>query len=362
MVVRVNHEKLAVALRSQHLVELAEKRIGIVTSAVYSKLLEMMEDRIPRCRKDPSIDDPDSHDEIPEIRLQELSNQIPKEIDLSQGIAKASRREEPEQADSDEEAEVPKKNKGVPVKSKKDSDSEDDTFRPLSPASNKVSPENKNSAPIVVDKRVRMEQTRQHLLLLAGDRRRFVRSVGNAGNNAWTVDFVPLGEALRDDEVDALTWAKFREKGVRLIHVLREKGRLDEKLISTIALMKLTEVRSRLVEMQMAGLVDIQEVPKDAGRVTNRSFFLWYYDGDRVAKLVTDNIYKAMSRSLQRLDVERYRDKEAIETSERTDVNGNLELLSADTGAKLTRFLKKEELLTGLMVKLDKTAAVFREY
>lgn len=357
LTVRVNHEKLAVALRNRHLTELAEGYIGVTTSLVYSTLLSLMEDKIPRCRLDPIIDDPDMVGDYPEISMMTIEANLPKSIDLSQGISKPRKEGKAAKGEfgSDEDVDMDQNNH----KEGEDSDSEADPFRPLTPArSSKVTFEDKKP----VEKRVRQEQVRQHLLLLAADKRKFVRQVGGQGRLTWTVDFEPLGEFLKDHELETVVFAKFQEKGLRLVRVLKEKGRLDEKQISNIALMKKMDVQQLLIEMQMAGFVDIQEVPKDTTRTATKSFFLWYYDEDRVTKLVMDNIYKSMCRSLQRLDVERYRDKEAIETSERTDVNGDMELLSADAAAKLRRFLKKEEFLAGLMAKLDKTAAVFRDY
>lgn len=366
MVVRVNHEKLAVALRNQHLVEVAEHYIGVTTAFVYSKLLALMEDKIPRCRRDPLIDDPDEIEESPIISTIDIMTSLPKSLDMSQGIGKLTDEERGAKvkADADDDVDMARdvgQNGHVPEADLK-SDSEEDDIRPLTPArSNKVTFENKKPE-VLVDKRVRMEQVRQHLLLLSEDKRGFVKKLGGAGRTSWTVNFKELGGVLRDRELDTVIFAKFQEKGIRLARILREKGKLEEKQICNLALMKQKDARTLLVEMQMAGYVDIQEVPKDATRMPTKTFFLWYFDTERVTKLLTDGIYKAMCRSLQRLDVERYRDRMAIETSERTDVNGDLELLTADTAIDLKNYLKKEELLSGLMAKLDKTAAVFRDY
>lgn len=367
LVVRVNHEKLAVALRNQHLVELAENYIGVTTAFVYSKLLALMEDRIPRCRPDPIIDDdpdPDQPKETPIISTIDIMASLPKSLDMSKGIGKPSKDAvggAKVKADSGGDVDMTRdvdENGNIPEVDD-ESDSGEDEFRPLTPArSNKV-----NQRPdVAVDKRVRLEQVKQHLLLLSGDNRGFVKQVGGAGRYSWTVDFEALGEFLKEHELDTIIFAKFQEKGIRLSRILREKGRLEEKQISNLALMKPNDVRTLLVEMQMAGFVDIQEVPKDAQRVATKAFFLWYFDAERVTKLVTDGIYKAMSRALQRLDVERFRDKVALGVLERSDVNGNVELLDKDTKADVNQYLRKEELLLGLMTKLDKTAAVFRDY
>lgn len=363
MVVRLNHEKLAVALRNQHLVELAEGFLGVTTALVYSTVLDILESKTARCRRDPVIDDPDANDELPTLSMIEIMVNLPKSIDMAQGIGKPSKKDEQRakaEDDSDEDGDNAENANGN-AREATDSDSEDDVFRPLTPdKSIKVTFEDKK--PVLVDKRVRMEQIKQHLLLLATDKRKFVTQVGGAGRSSWTVEFEPLGEMLKDHELDAVVFAKFQEKGVRLVRLLREKGKLDEKTICNTALIKQIDVRTLLVEMQMAGFVDLQEVPKDATRTAPRTFFLWYYDTERVTKLVLDGMYKSMSRAMQRLDMERFLEKNSLGYAERTDVDGNLELLNNNTAVTVKKFIRKEEYLSALMAKLDKTAAVFREY
>lgn len=359
MIVRVNHEKLAVALRNHHLVELAEHYIGVTTAYIYAKVLALMEDKIPRCRQDPLIDDPDEILQAPVISTIDIMEGLPKSLDMSEGIAKPPKGENAKKGEEEQDDDVVMTNGGATANGDQESDSDQDVFRPLTPtkAANKVSfAENRVAAP--VDKRTRMEQVKQHLLLLATDKRHFL----TPSRNAWTVEFELFGEHLRDQEVDNVVFAKFQEKGARLVRVLREKGKLDEKQICKFTLIKQGDVRTLLVEMQMAGFVDIQEVPKDATRVPTKTFFLWYYDSERVSKMVIDGIYKAMNCSLQRLDVERFREKDKIDFALRSDIAGDLSKMTTESMKKLKEFYKKEEYLSALTAKLDKTAAVFRDY
>lgn len=359
MIVRVNHEKFAVVLRNQNLVELAEHYVGVTTAYVYSQVLSLMEGKIQSCRQDPLVNDPDSKPEPITVTLNDIVASIPKSLDMTEGIAKPPKVEKVKREGDDSDDDIEMKNVDMTVNGDRESDSDEDVFRPPTPikAANKVSFAEDRAGP-TVDKSTLTHQVKQHLLLLSKDKRRFIRDV----RGAWTVDFEELGKFLREQEVDTVVHAKFQEKGVRLVRLLREQGKLEEKPICKSALIKMGDVRTMLVEMQVAGYLDVQEIPRDATRVPTKTYFLWYHDSERVAKVVTDSIYKAMHRALQRLHVERFREKDKIDFALRSDIAGDLSKMTTETTKKLKEFYRKEEFLSALMAKLDKTAAVFREY
>jgi DNA-directed RNA polymerase III subunit RPC3 len=114
----------------------------------------------------------------------------------------------------------------------------------------------------------------------------------------------------------------------------------------------------------MAGVVDIQEVPRDAGRTTNRTIFLWYFDTERVSAILLDSIYKMMSRCIQRLDVEKRRKHDVLSCTERSDVRDEDPETYLDAGqlAEFREIESKEENLLSHIMKLDDLVGLFRDF
>lgn len=395
LVVRVNYEKCTVALRNQRLVQLANSRIGETTSQIYAELLRLLEESIPRCRLDPNIDELDDLPEGPTVTTTELSNALSKSIKVSWGIGdpthgdgesskakKASKGKgkanmdeaeveaeaSSDENESDEDIEV-NGNGNIDEVDEDSAGDGDDPFeegpRPAKRA--KVTfedtlPRPKSGKP--EDPNMRLYHIKMHLKLLAQDSFKFIRKCGKGGSNEWTVDFEPLVARLRDSEIDSIILENFGQGGHRLVRMLRKLGKLEEKALPNLALMKQKDIRTKMAEMQMAGMVDIQEVPRDASRTTQRTIFLWYFDPDRVSSILLDGVYKAMSRCLQRLEVEKRRASGILSMAERTDVRETSEedVLSEGQLGMLQDIRTKEDKLLGQLGRLDELVGVFRDY
>jgi DNA-directed RNA polymerase III subunit RPC3 len=209
----------------------------------------------------------------------------------------------------------------------------------------------------------RLDQMRQHLLLLAEGKHRFLRHCGTQGRGQWTVDFQLLIDRLRESEMDAVIGQSHGRHGLRLTRILREKGKLDEKTLPLAALMKKSDVQGKMLAMQMAGLVDVQEVPKDNSRLANRTLFFWYFDRERTEAQMLDDLYKAMLRCLQTLDVERHRNRNVLSFVERKDVQGREEeVMTAEHYNEYNKHLEVQEKLLAQLSRLDEMVAVLRDY
>jgi DNA-directed RNA polymerase III subunit RPC3 len=209
----------------------------------------------------------------------------------------------------------------------------------------------------------RISQMRRHLLLLAESKYPFIRHCGMYGRGQWTVDFDRLVSKLRETELDAIIEQSHGRHGLRLTRILREKGKLDEKMLPAAALMKKGDVQGKMLAMQMAGIVDVQEVPKDSSRLANRTLFFWYFDKERAQTQILDDIYKAMLRCLQTLEVERHKERNILSFVERKDVQGKEEeVMTAEHYNKYNTHLEVQNKLLGQVMRLDELVSVLRDY
>lgn len=92
-------------------------------------------------------------------------------------------------------------------------------------------------------------------------------------------------------------------------------------------------------------------------------FFLWFYDADRACSALIGDIYKAMSRALQRTATEREKRKSLLEKWERTDVQANMEeYLTKGEKRELEIWGAREEKLLAAVMRLDRMVLVLRDF
>ncbi|KAK2766193.1 RNA polymerase III subunit C82 [Arachnomyces sp. PD_36] len=333
MVIRINYDKFDVAFRNRRLVKLAEQNISPVTSQVYETLLSRIEHQTPRCR--------DQEELIPEgeeaeqysapIPLQAICEDLDPQLDLVGSIAGGNY------------------TNGTGRRGGQDDDSEDDDEH-----DNGEDDEEGGN---------RIIELQPHLSLLAQEPYVFSTRRLQSGTVTWTVEYRRLARKLRHLELERLIGSRFGGSALRLIRVLLAKGKLDEKRLQEISLMASKDLRQLLSLLEGAGFIDLQEVPRDSQRQPSRTLYLWFYDPDRVRMAVIEDTYKAMSRCLRRIQVERGKLKHFLEKTERSDVKGNEERYLSDAELEvLKQWRDKEALLLGEVSRLDDLVAVLRDY
>lgn len=346
MIIHINYEKCKVVLRNEALEAFAKERIGEMTSLIYAQGLSLLEKKISKCQLDPRFDriteSPDGHT----FTTKELTAVLSSSINPGTGVGKASNDQVDSRAvakrldsrkhklEADDDITLgeghsngePKINGHSNPANLDDDDDDDDPFeervRP-SPVKRPTKVTFDDNLPVPESSDIRenrVELVKKHLMLLATDDAKFLRKTGSNGFGEWTVDFESLIKKLRESEVDALLLENFGTAGHRLARMLRKLGKLDEKTLADSGKLKSKDVRTKLAEMQMAGIIDIQEVPRDSNRTTARTIFLWFFDESRAATMVLEHTFKAMSRILQRLDVERRRAHDVLALTKRSDV------------------------------------------
>ncbi|KAI0484620.1 RNA polymerase III subunit RPC82 [Xylariaceae sp. FL0804] len=373
-VIRLNYEKCIVEIRNQKLADYAEDFIGETTAQVYAALLTALTEKVYRCQPDGS--EPDERAEMGfRVTTLDIFEHLGSSVDVSLGIGTAS-----EDTIDVEIAERISRHAPYVVSSDFQgqehelADIDDIEYDHSGEALRGSSVNGNHSGPPAGPNGHRAEhgaharnerllQMRQHLLLLAESKQQFVRHCGSQGHGEWTVDFGPLMSHLRFVELDTMIEESFGRQGLRLTRILREKGKIDDKTLPTMALMRKPDVHVKMAEMEMAGFLDVQEVPRDNNRAANRTIFLWFFDEQRTLKRVLDNTYKSMVRCYQRLEVERRKKRNVLSVAERRDVQGmEEEKLRGDIYNDYLDFIRIETRLLGQITRLDDLVAVLRDY
>ncbi len=339
--VRVNYDKCNVGLRNQQLVMLAARYIGETTATVYETLLTLLEQKIPRCHDEYNeFEDEEAElKALPSITLFQVVNALDPELDLSAGISLSQDVSNGTTGDNTPDA------------------TDLDGIGGYTNGVNGSASSTPNTA------RDRMKYAEQHLKLLAEDPRKFILRAGGRGGGEWQVNFRQLTNKLVQFEIENTIMARFGSLAIRLVRILCDKGKLDEKAVANIGLLKQKDIRSTFTAMQEAGFVELQEVPKDTARQPSRTIFLWFFDQDRCRRVILTETYKAMARLIQRANVEKEKIQPLLDKAERTDVVGNEDkYLLAKERQILRVWRSTEEKLLTQLGRQDDLVSILRDY
>lgn len=214
-----------------------------------------------------------------------------------------------------------------------------------------------------VEKGERIKMTNQFCDLLASDSLKFLRKVGTKAMGEWHVDYEALSNTLRQFEIEAIVQQKFGDLAPRLLRIVKDKVKIDEKQLSTIALLKQKDIRHVLTSMHKAGALDLQEVPKRLDRQPSMTFFLWCHNPGRAIGSLSQDLCKAICRIYQRLHHELEARKRLLDKAQRTDVrNKEAEYLSRDELQALRQIRLVEERLLAQSARLAESYSILMHY
>ena len=302
LILRINREKCALAMRTEQLVDLAARHLGDSTAQAYRYLLQHFEKILDRCNdelEEPLLDDSsDEEDEpkskarlaldrLPSVTNNQLLREIPNSVDLASGL----------QLDEDSDVNGTSSH-DLPNGHASEHD-EDYQFRLRAEA-----------------KRKRATSLDQHLKILSEDPRGFVKWNGSNGGGEWKVDFRSLSQTLVQHQIETTITSRLNSEHARVFRVLVSKGKLDEKQVSTIAMFRPKDCRQALTCLHEEGLIEVQEVPRDNYRTPKSTIYLYHFNQNRVRLRMLDDIYKTQLRFLQRMKFERASVKEVIDRIE----------------------------------------------
>ncbi|KAL2314377.1 DNA-directed RNA polymerase III subunit rpc3 [Schizosaccharomyces pombe] len=325
--VRINSGKLSVLSKNARLTHWVERRIGKSTSLVYSHVLSMLEPRLF------SIS---NQSPVFTLTTMELTRNFPNDIDVESSIV-------------DKQYSVNSASNELRVMEKLnelDELAEEDNYE-------ESVDENANRKSKVLA---------QHLELLADCSLKFISKIGNRGMGEWAVNFTHLTDMLRAIEYENFIEQKFGERAIRLLRIIKDKGKIEEKQLANIALLRQRDLRTVLQAMAEIGALELQEVPRSSDRAPSKTFFLWFHRPDRAYSLLLDELYHVIARLYMRLRDERAQRAQLIEKAERIDIKGNEEqYLQKFEQAELKKLYSYEEKLLLQASRLDDMVLVFRD-
>jgi DNA-directed RNA polymerase III subunit RPC3 len=338
LVIRVNPEKIAVAMRTEQLVHLVQQRLGPVTGCVYQTMLRMLEAKTPRCWEewpDPPVPGGEPSSEIDVdprflVTARDVATKLSRdrELDIFEGL-------DP--------------NAAAQITHKGHVNRTNIWTQPTDPL--KLSMEEKTK---VVDK---------HIQMLAEDPFHFVTWHSRAGFSQWRIEFEDIAKQMIQTEVENTISARKGSLGVKLVRALRKKGKLDERATCNVMMMSANDIRGIVNDLTIQGFVQTQEIPKVDRREAKHSLHLVWYDRQRAREKLLHDTYKGMVRILQRIAYEREKVQFLLTKAERSDVKGQeTKWLSQGELDALQKWKEVQEKLLLQLFREDDLVATLRDF
>lgn len=362
-VLRVNHGRFLVLARAEELATLARRRIGPVTAAVYRALLEASAAKVRECKQ---YVEPGAEFNVTTIEVARL---LPPGLDLRAAIAGLAPRPKrgptrPLGEDGGRKRLRLDANGSYVVDQDDDHNEYNNDYNDYNGYGSDHSPYSNGTNGTSNATAYDPDDVNRHLELLADcPFARFARKAGNKGGGEWFVPYRELVGDLQRAVYDDIVGRRCGPAAARALRIIREKGKVDEKMLWEMALLPTAAMRKVLGELQAMGAVDLQEVPRGNDRAASRSFFFWFHNSSRAHSLLLLDMYKSIARLYQRLLAERKHHSILLAKCEREDVKGHESELLADSELReLQRLRRREHMILVQIFRIDSLVRIFRDY
>ena len=391
MWLRVNYHKCMIALRTDRLESLADEYAGPMSATVYGALLRFAEEKTRSVRSQlrvktnssPDNDDDDEDEEQEEVAADhaeitiadtDIIDRVPDWVDLSsikytsgelhtKSSSRTTKNSKKRRLVPDDDEDIAR----VGIKKEVESDDDDDGEGEDEDGKDEgeEEEEEQDTEPIVngiestKHRQKRLDVIATHLDLLGESSSRLFLE-RNSEKRTSTINFGVLSHMLVEIEMDQMILARSGQVGLRVVRILRENGKLLDTQIAGMCLKQFKELRIILNNLQVMGVIDVQEVPKDNQRQPSRTIYLWHFDEDGVRQALLQETYHALSNTLLRLETEKERHRDITEKAE--SVDWNMERLTKAERNLYARWLKIEERMTATVDGLDDLVMVLRDF
>ncbi|KAF8184955.1 RNA polymerase III subunit RPC82-domain-containing protein [Mycena galopus ATCC 62051] len=178
------------------------------------------------------------------------------------------------------------------------------------------------------------------------------------------VEFETICKRLRRRVLESVTRERHGAMGVRILRLLLDSGKMDEKQISKVVMMPNNAVRPLLANMSAQSLISTQEVAKSTDRNPARMFYLWHVDLAKAYSVILGDMYKTLYNIGVRRDSEQEEPmlKAVLEKRERSDVSQDeASLMSRMELDMIKEWGAKEEKLTVLEMRVEESVFILRD-
>jgi len=171
---------------------------------------------------------------------------------------------------------------------------------------------------------------------------------------SYALDLAKMNDALKAKVIESIIHHKFDPLSARIFRLILNKKHLDQKQISSIALIPLKETRERLNKMFASGYLHVQEMPRTQDHAPARTFYLYCVHLDLLNDLLVYEMYQAIWNVKSRLEFHRKEAKSLIDKWQQTQDRSDM-VLSEKEKVDLERIQKIQTHLETSILQIDES-------
>ncbi|KDQ33723.1 hypothetical protein PLEOSDRAFT_1073903 [Pleurotus ostreatus PC15] len=177
------------------------------------------------------------------------------------------------------------------------------------------------------------------------------------------VEFEVVARRLKKRVLEAVAREKHGDEGVRIIRLLLDVGKMDEKQVSKSVMMPNKDVRPLLSALAGDSLISTQEVAKTADHNPTRTFYLWYVDLQKAYSVILGQLYKTLYNIGTRREAEQEEPnvKAVLDKMQRSDVAADNSLLSRMEQETLKEWEAKRQKLVILQMRVEEAVFIVKD-
>lgn len=174
-------------------------------------------------------------------------------------------------------------------------------------------------------------------------------------------------EAARKYELEGIVLQRYGKETCRIFRLLSMKGQLEQKQISDIALVALTETRELLYRLLKEEYLQLQEVSKASDHAPSKTVYLWRVNYPCVVEHILQDMFRAASNVGLRLAHELQQEQEVLDVLKqyhhsKTSKDAPNVTLTQSQHEQVKRIRRIAAVLEASLLKLDDTIMLFNEF
>lgn len=211
-----------------------------------------------------------------------------------------------------------------------------------------------------------MERIRMALHMMCAESVGFISKQTDSGSQ-YVMNLSKIIEAARKYELEGIVLQRYGKETCRVFRLLCMKGQLEQKQISDIALVALTETRELLYRLLKEEYLQLQEVSKAADHAPSKTIYLWRVNYPCVVEHVLEDMFRAASNVGSRLAHELQQEQEVLDVLKqyhhsKTSKDAPNVTLTQTQHEQVKRIRRIAAVLEASLLKLDDSIMLFNDF
>ena len=186
------------------------------------------------------------------------------------------------------------------------------------------------------------EELRHSLEKVSHDEHGLLARASEGGGGAYVIDYNACYELLLSNTIESIIEERYGCKALRVIKNLQRKKFLEMSQLSECTLIPPQELHDIMSRLYRENMVSLQEVPRLEEYVPGKTFYLYYFDVDKVRRILLDRAFQIIGNMIVKRRTVFEESERVLQKEERVS-----ELLGEAGGAATAEQLDEiEQLLT----------------